>query len=188
MRLPFRKIIYKSILFCCVLINFNAFSQCTVQTGSPPSNQIFNTASNGLGGKLTDGSEDRNWKVAEDSINAVYIPAVVMTNLPPDYYVSTWQDCSWISINLSGSHRGDHNYFYKMNFDLPCFTPCNKSYNEEGTFCLSLDILCDNSVYEFYVNGIPQSTTLGSLFPVNDPYHAVGMNLKGMMSVALCHN
>ncbi|WP_158638441.1 gliding motility-associated C-terminal domain-containing protein [Panacibacter ginsenosidivorans] len=159
-----------------------------MQTGLPPSNQIFNTASNGLGGRLAANTEDHNWHVTTDSINGVYAPAIVMGNLPPDYYISIWHDCTWISINQSGAHSHDHLYFYKMNFDLPCFTPCGKSYNEEGTFCLSLDLLADNSIYEIYVNGIAQSGNLGGIIPVNDPYHAVSEDIKGKVSVSLCHN
>ncbi|NNV53971.1 gliding motility-associated C-terminal domain-containing protein [Limnovirga soli] len=185
---PYKISIFLTFLLLAQIPAIHAIGQCTVQNGPPPSNQLFNTASNGIGGKLAGALADRNWQVAEDNINGPYLPAIVMSTLPPDYYVSTWTDCSWISINQSGAHGGDHNYFYKMNFDLPCFTPCNKSYNDEGSFCLSLDILCDNSVYEIYVNGIPQSRALGGLFPVNDPYHAVGEKLEGMVSVSLCHN
>lgn len=188
MSLSYQFIKHSTVFILSIFLCNNTWSQCSVQNGPPPSNQIFNTASNGTGGRLPDGAADRNWQVATDSINAVYEPAVKMANLPLDYYVSTWPDCSWISINQSGAHGGDHTYFYKMSFDLPCFTPCNKSYNDEGTFCLSLDLLADNSIYEIYVNGVPQSTSLGGIIPVPDPFHAVGENIKGMLSVSMCHN
>lgn len=174
---------FSNAILCCKLT-----AQCIIQNGPPPSNQIFNTGSNGSGDKLPASLPDLNWQVAIDSINGNYMPATVMGNLPPDYFASTWQDCTWISINQSGMHSGDHTFFYKMNFDLPCFTPCGKSYNEEGSFCLSLDLLADNSIYEIYVNDVPQSSTLGDVIPVTDPFHAVGENIKGMVTVSLCHN
>jgi len=179
---------YLVICFSSLLFYSNLSAQCAVQTGLPPSNQIFNTASNGLGGRLPANSQDHNWQVTTDSINGTYTPAIVMGNLPPDYYVSIWHDCTWISLDQSGAHFHDHLFFYKMNFDLPCFTPCGKSYNDEGTFCLSLDLLADNSIYEIYVNSVPQSANLDGIIPVNDPYHAVGEDIKGKVSVSLCHN
>lgn len=187
MCLPLRPTKYLAITFLNAVLFFNATAQCTVQTGPPPSNQLFNSGSNGLGGRLAANSADLHWQVTMDSIDGVYQPAIVMSNLPPDYYASIWHDCTWISINQSGAHSSDHTFFYKMNFDLPCFTPCGKPYDDEGNFCLSLDLLADNSIYEIYVNGIPQSNSLDGLIPVNDPFHAVGENIKGMIVVSLCH-
>lgn len=165
------------------------FSQCSPQTGPPPSNLLFNTGANGSGGVLLPAAKDRNWKVAIDSINGIYDAAIVMDSLPTDYYKSVWTDCRWISISTSGFHSGNRSFFYKMDFNLPCTNPCGTSYNNNNSFCLSLDLLTDNSIYEIYVNGIPQSSNLGNLIPIlTDPYHAVGFNLKGMISVSLCNN
>lgn len=72
---------------------------------------------------------------------------------------------------------------------LPCTNPCGKSYSSNNTFCLSLDVFADNSIYEIYVNGVPQSSRLGNIIPVKpDPLHAVGMSNAGMISFALCNN
>ena len=167
----------------------HAFSQCSPQTGPPPSNLIFNTGGNGIGGALPPSTADRNWAIAIDSINGTYNPAIVMDSLPPDYYLSPWRDSRWISISRTGIHTLNRNFFYKMNFNLPCTNPCGISFDSSGSFCLNLDLLADNSIYEIYVNGIPQSGNLGNMIPVlPDPYHAVGLNVKGMISVSLCHN
>ena len=60
--------------------------QCIIQSGPPPSNTLFNTASNGNGKTVNPGGADIRWKFSMDSINGIYQPAIVMSNLPPDYY------------------------------------------------------------------------------------------------------
>jgi hypothetical protein len=171
------------------LIADHSFCQCAPQIGPPPSNSIFNTGADGTATGLPPSATDLHWRVAIDSINGTYNPAIVMDTLPSDYYRSPWSNCHWISISSKGNHSGNHTFFYRMDFALPCTNPCGVSYNNNNSFCLSLDLLADNSIYEIYVNGIPQSGNLGKLIPVlPDPYHAVGMGENGMISLSLCNN
>jgi gliding motility-associated-like protein len=159
-----------------------------IQTGAPPSNLLFNTASDGNGKTVTPGLADKKWKFSMDSINGTYLPAIVMTSIPPDYYISPWIDCNWISINDQGSHSYDRSIFFKMDFELPCFNLCGRSYDSSNTFCLNLDVFADNSIFEIYVNGIPQSNHLGNLIPKQDPYHFAGATKTAMTSFSLCQN
>lgn len=177
------------LLALCMSAALHCLGQCSPQSGPPPSNFSFNTGSNGSEGTLLPGSKDLHWTVTTDSINGIYEPAVVMDSLPPDYYKSAWTDCRWISLSRTGAHSSNHQYFFKTEFNLPCTNPCGKSYDSNNSFCLSLDVFADNSVYEIYVNGVPQSNSLGNMIPVMpDPYHAVGMSKAGMFSFALCNN
>jgi gliding motility-associated-like protein len=166
----------------------SSYSQCSPQSGPPPSNLFFNTASNGLGGRIAAGGNDLHWTVSIDSIKGPYAPAVVMSNLPSDYYKSIWPDCDWISLSALGDHVRDRFIYYKISFNLPCNNVCGKSYSEDDAFCLSLDLFSDNSIYEIYVNGVAQSGNLGGIIPVANPFHAPGAEKDGMIAVSLCHN
>jgi gliding motility-associated-like protein len=164
------------------------FGQCIIQSGPPPSNILFNTASDGNGKTIGPGLEDKKWQFSMDSINGIYQPAIVMTNLPSDYYKSPWIDCNWVSINAQGSHSNDRNIFFKMDFKLPCFNGCGRSYDSSNTFCLNLDVFADNSIFEIYVNGVPQSNHLRNLIPKQDPFHYAGAIKTAMVSFSLCQN
>ena len=171
------------------LLSHRAIGQCSPQMGPPPSNLYFNSASNHFGGKLAAGAADLNWTVSVDDINGTYNPATVMSALPDEYYKSPWGDCDWISVNAAGNHAHNANFFYRSDFNLPCTNPCGKSYNNDNVFCLSLDIFSDNSIYEIYVNGVPQSGNLGNIIPVKpDPYHAAGDQAGAGITVSLCHD
>jgi len=179
-----RKIIFSLFLF----IHAQAFPQCAIQTGPPPANSSFNTANNGSGGRLPAASNDLHWKVARDSITGTYLPAVVMSSIPSVYYKSPWPDCDWISFSDKGEHTGDKFFFFKTTIELPCFSPCGKSYNDDNTFCVSLDLFADNSIYEIYVNGVPQSGNMGNSIPVPTPYNADGSRESGKIFASLCKN
>src|SRR5690349_14512600 len=77
---------------------------------------------------------------------------------------------------------------YKTTINLPCSTLCGKSFASEGAYCLQLDLYADNSVYEIFVNGVPQSPYLGNVLPLSDPYRPVGFTPSNKVSVSLCHN
>jgi len=192
-----RTSVYRSLLFAVYAVvgvftnnlGVHAFAQCSPASGPPPSNFYFNSGSNGINGSLPPGATDLRWKVALDDINGIYNAAIVMDSLPPDYYHSSFTDCRWISISNNGSHSGNKHYFFKIDFFLPCTNNCGVSYNNDHSFCLSLDLYADNSIYEIYVNGIPQSNNLGHTIPIlPDPYHAVGMGPQGNLPVSLCYN
>ena len=154
-------------------------------TGPPPNGTYFNTGTNGSGGTLPGGAPDAHWMVSNANINGPYASATVMSSTPGSYYNSPWPDCKWISHNASGSHTGNQTYYYRINFDLPCANQCGDSYLNPNAFCLNLDFFTDNSVYEIYVNGVPQSTHIGNM-PVPNPYTHVGFSQSGMVSVSLC--
>jgi len=165
----------------------HAAAQCSPASGPPPSNQTFNTASAGVGNRLPIGAADLHWTWAIDNITGAYAPAIVMDSLPSTYYRSSWPDCYWISTNKDGTQSGTHDFFYKVDFNLPCANTCGLSYDQDNTFCLSLDIFADNSISEIYVNGVPQSPSLGGRIPVTNPYQADGSTLAGKLTVSLCH-
>jgi gliding motility-associated-like protein len=159
----------------------------TPAIGTPPPSNFFNSGNNGAGGTLPLGSNDLNWRVATGNINATYIPAVVMTSIPGNYYSSPWPDAAWIAHNPTGSHTVDESYFYKIEFDLACQDLCGGFYNDPSTYCLNLDFFADNSVVEVYVNGVPQSAQITGM-PVANPYYHGGFTQNGNVSVSLCNN
>lgn len=154
-------------------------------SGPPPPASQFNTGTNGAGGTLPGGSNDASWRVATGNINGPYTPAIVMNPVPGAYYSSPWPDCEWISHMATGSHGGNVNYFYRVDFALPCFNNCGQSYNDDGVFCLNLDFFADNSIQEVYVNGVAQSAQIPGV-PSANPYGASGFTLGNMVSASLC--
>ncbi len=154
--------------------------------GATPSASRFNTANNGAGGRLPGGSNDPNWRIAT-AYGGPYSPTVVMTSPPPNYYSSPWVDCNWISHSTSGSHSVNMDYYYRVEFFLPCENSCGESYADENVFCLSMDFFADNSVYEIYVNGLPQSSYIGTI-PVTSPNSHQGYAFAGRLSTSLCRD
>lgn len=164
---------------------YSSFSQCSPQVGLPPSNSFFATgpiSSDGTSGSST----DQNWTVAVDSISGTYNTAYIMVPSPAGYYQALGSQ--WISTNPSGNQSQNHNYFFKIGFNLPCSNPCGKNFNNNGAYCLSLDLFADNSIYEIYVNGIPQSPNLGGIIPADSLYNGMGEYAGGMTTVSLCNN
>src|SRR5699024_9057836 len=127
---------------------------------------------NGVGGTLPPGSNDLNWEKS-DALYGTYTPAIVMANPPGNYINSPWPDCAWIAHQKSRRHSGNKSFFYKIEFELPCTDLCGESYDLDSTYCLNLDFFSDNSVYEIYVNGVPQSPHIASI-PVANPYTYTG--------------
>ena len=179
---------YIIVLLLFLFFGVQSFSQCYVQSGPPPLISFFNTGSQRVSGTIPAGDSDFNWKVARDSINGNYQPAIVMVGIPSVYYKSIWSDCAWISFSPSGEHSVEQFFFYKINFDLPCFKSCGESFSIDNAFCLKLDLFADNSIYEIYVNGSPQSANLGNIIPVKEYYKAEGMKKSGKISVSLSKN
>src|SRR3954453_10397674 len=108
-----------------------------------------------------------------------------MANLPQIYY----NNSRWISFSATGEHSGNRYFFYKIEFNLPCSTLCGESYNDDNSFCLDLDLYADNSIYEIYVNGIPQSGNLGGIIPLKpDPFNPVNHTESDKTAVSLCKN
>ncbi|HYG51159.1 MAG TPA: hypothetical protein VD905_09670, partial [Flavobacteriales bacterium] len=156
-------------------------------SASVPTGAFFNTATNGTGGTLPGGSFDNNWDFSTGSITGPYSPAIVMTSYPGSYYPSPWVDCDWISHNSLGTHSVNTDYYYRIQFYLPCTTPCGASYSTPGVFCLNMDFFADNAVTEVYVNGVLQ-TGLAGIPPPGDPYYHVGFSASGGVSLSLCND
>src|SRR5215203_1083186 len=176
------------LLFSFCFLHIHAFCQCSPLKGLPPPADELNTARGPDGRVLAAGAPDTRWLVAENSITGTYLPAVVMDSLPAIFYRSSRTDANWISFKSSGIHSVDKDFFYKINFNLPCSTLCGKSYSEDGSYCLTLDLFSDNSVFEIYVNGVAQSSNLAHIIPVPDPYRPVGFNPGNKITVSLCHD
>lgn len=185
--MPAKKTVYVYAVFVYLMlfVTGTAFSQCTVQQGPAPANYTFNTGGNGQVGSVPPGSPDLHWTVTMDSINGVYAPAIVMSNEPDVYYKSPYSNCKWISISANGQHSGDRNIFFKMDFDLPCSNPCGKPFAGIYAFQLNLDLFADNSIHEIFVNGQPQSGSLGGILPAPGGYSGAGSSASGGITVSL---
>lgn len=142
----------------------------------PPSSTEFNTGTNGAGGTLPGGSTDLLWQVSTTTLNGTYNPAIVMSSTPAVYYTSPWPDATWVSLNNDGSHAVDQDFFYRADFELPC-EDCLVN-----NFCLNLDIFCDNTITEIYVNGIPQSP-YGTFTPGTG-----GFSDASILSLSFCND
>ncbi len=158
------------------------------RVGTSPLPRWFNTGTNGSGGRLPGGSSDMNWEVSTGNINGPYVPAIVMSSKPGSYATSAWPDCDWISHSAGGSHSGNIDYYYRIDFDLPCFDSCGSSFDAPNTFCLTLDFFADNSVFEIYANGVPQSPNMGGVIPVANPNGHTGFTNGNMVSLTLCND
>jgi len=163
------------LLLALIFSRHSSVAQCTVQTGPPPPVEAF------ISGIGNPGNPDKNWLVSTDSIN--YSPATIMTGLPDTYF----KNYAWISFSTSGEHTGNKFFFYKKQFDLPCFNLCGKSYDLENSYCLTLSFFADNSIYEIYVNGVPQSGNLGNIH-LPDPFNPPVQYESHSVVVQLCKN
>ncbi len=157
----------------------------TCTSSAVPTGTLFNTATNGVGGVFPGGSNDANWQIATGSIAGPYFPAIVMSSVPGSYYTSPWPDCNWISHSATGTHSVNTDYYYKIEFYLPCVNACGAPYSDSATFCLNMDFFTDNSVDEVYINGVPQAGLLAGV-PASSPYINVGFSAAGGLSFSLC--
>jgi gliding motility-associated-like protein len=152
-----------------------------------PTGAFFNTGSNGANGVLPGGSPDFHWQISTGSIAGPYTPAIVMSVTPPTYYNSPWPNCKWISHSSTGFQLVDQDYYYKVEFQLPCSTPCGLAYSDSATFCLNMDFFSDNSVNEIYVNNIPQSAFINGVPAINQ-YQNIGYNPAGKITTSICRS
>jgi gliding motility-associated-like protein len=167
------------LLTILLLAGIPCFAQCLLEKGPAPASATFTS------GVIGDDGVDSRWKVAGDSINAEYLPAVSMIELSANYYNAS----SWISFSQQGEHSGNRFFFFKTDLELPCFNECDKSFGEAFAFCLNLNLYSDNSIFEIYVNGVPQSTSQFSWSSFNDPFNpGSAHNQSTNTPVMLCHN
>src|SRR5690349_12698967 len=121
MRLLYTFYRHSIVVTITVLLHYAAWAQCSPQNGAPPKNSDFNTAKGTSGEKLPPNAKDLKWKIGFDSINAIYNAATVMGNLSSVYYQSQKNDCAWISFSETGEHTNNRFFFFKTDFNLPCF-------------------------------------------------------------------
>lgn len=158
---------------------------------------IFNTGYNAAtGGKLPWLSRDGNWEVT--GRQAVPTPPLA-TSMPPagvtwrDAFVnnlapgawteSPFNNADWISRERydnprSGtSNSGD--YYYRYHFTLD-------GEVDPSTFAVQLDFHADNTVFEVYVNGVPQSSkTIGLPQNATNPYNHTGFRAANRAQTTL---
>ena len=155
--------------------------------GILPDAHFFNTGRNATGGVLAGGQPDLQWEVAVNNLFGPYQPAIVMNGIPGVYYSSPWPDATWISYTSSGLHSAEIDLFFRCRFQLPCTGVCSVPINIDSSFCLGLDYFSDNSVFEIFINGVPQSGFMTNL-PVSNPYYHIGYQQLGRLSANLCRN
>jgi len=161
-----------------VFINQETAAQCFPQVGAPPPASAFST------GEEAPGSNDTKWTIALDSITGQYKPAIVMSGLPSIYH----NGAHWISFSTTGEHTSNRYFFFKTSVNLPCFNLCGKSYDEDNAFCLNLDLYADNSIFEIYINGVPQSGNLGNIIPLPNPFNPLNHTQSDRTTVSLCND
>lgn len=151
--------------------------------GNPPPQTFFNTGSNAAGtGTLPIYSNDLNWTVSEGNIAGPYNPAKIITPNAA-YYSSPFVNATWIAHNNDGSHSGNKDYYYKIEFNLPCMNNCGVDFSSDGNYCVTLDYFADNSVTAAYVNGV-EKTLAGAA--IANPYTYEGFKLAGRRTGTLC--
>jgi hypothetical protein len=123
---------------------------------APSDAPLLNTAYNGMGGFLTSGT-DAQWQVGlgnptgPGSVTS-WIPAFVFHNTA--WVPSPFNNANWISYYVD-SYQGNDNVdaYFRYTFNLA-------SSLNPATFVLDMSFYADNRVWEIYVNGQKQSTSL----------------------------
>ncbi|HEU4663685.1 MAG TPA: GEVED domain-containing protein, partial [Dokdonella sp.] len=152
---------------------------------------LFNTSYDvANGGVLPPGSRDRNWDVGlgtpagGPSSVTNWIDAYVTGNAVPGAWAnSPFGNADWISF-FSNANQGASNVdeYHRYRFTLdPAVVP--------STFSLGIDFYADNSVWEVYVNGVPQSGLVAGLpqYPAN-PYFSAGFAAGNQAHLTLNHS
>lgn len=133
--------------------------------------RFFNTGYDGAGGKKAAGTRDDYW---EAGIGTTAGPSSVTTWIAPyvgrfttAWAASPFNNAEWISAYPSSAHTGSVDVYFRYRFDIaPTLDP--------ATFAIGLDFYADNSVWEIYVNGQPQSAELAAIpqSPSNPYFYA----------------
>jgi uncharacterized repeat protein (TIGR01451 family) len=147
----------------------------TQPIGCTTSPSVFNTAINAAGsGVLAPGSRDRNWDVGlgtpaggPASVPS-WIDAYVTGNAAPGAWAnSPFGNADWTSY-FANANQGtaDVDEYHRYRFTLDGAV-------DPSTFALGIDFYADNSVWEVYVNGQPQSGRVAGLpqSPTNAYYY-----------------
>ncbi len=167
----------------------------TLEAQLYPNPNDLHTGSDGAGSDLPDGSFDLVWEVAHGPDNYIlttlpsnlnYVQATVTGNCAIGAWVDPYPSGKWISFDFGETPPCEHNdigdvdLFFKTEFSLPSMGPCNTPIN--GGWCLVLDYLADNQVYQIYVNGQPQ---LNGQAP---NYNFVGFKYSNRETQELCND
>lgn len=136
---------------------------------------LFNTAYDGAGGRLTTGT-DTYWQVGMTTTNVsgappadlTYNTAVVVSSPPAPWSPSPYGNANWVSHNATATvvpADARYDIFYRYQFNVaPGVDPTR--------FDLEMDFYVDNSVYEVWVNGVAQG--IRTNYGATDPYLYAG--------------
>ncbi len=146
---------------------------------------LFNTAYDGIGGKATVGTLDRNWQVALGNATGPasatgYVPAWVVTRHPA-WYAGTFNNASWISKYVDTKHSGNVDLYFRYPFQIAPEVSLS-------SFALPMEFFADNSVPDVWVNGVSQDPfETGLPMTTGNPYQYGGFVLGGKASTSLSH-
>ena len=154
---------------------------------SPFDANLLNTGHDGAGGIIASGAgTDLHWEAgvgttAGPASVGSWIPAFVKKDTA--WTTSPFNNANWISVFPDTGHKGNVDVYFKNQFYL------NSSINP-SQFFLDMRFFADNSVYEIYINGVPQSGNYASLLPQNssNPYGHVGFSANADVHIKLEHD
>jgi hypothetical protein len=130
---------------------------------SPLDAKLLNTGFDGVNGTLPDGSIDLHWEAGEGTTTGDesdpttvnnWIPAYVKSC--PAWIPSPFNNANWISIYEDAKHPEEEEEKPDKDIYFRCWFYLHDSI-VPSQFSLEMDFYVDNSVYEIYVNGVPQS-------------------------------
>ena len=133
--------------------------------------QMFNTAYNGSGGKLSPGARDLHWETGLGNATGpssvtTYIPAYVVTRNPA-WYAGAFGSAAWIGNTPSAAHAGNVDLYFRYRFNIDAGVTLDN-------FVLPMSFFADNSVPDVWVNGVSQDPFQDSLpqSPTNPYFYA----------------
>lgn len=155
-----------------LLFSFNAKAQF-------PNPVLFNTATNSTGtGTLAVGVADLNWQASLSSSVGPWVSAVSCGKPYTGWASSPFANCNWISfphtcvVGSPSEHSclnpSNVDCFYKLLVTLPA-NNCGSSVSTPSAYCLSLDFMADNCVYQIFLNYTSVYT-----YPGTNPYYYFG--------------
>ncbi|MEM6251356.1 MAG: GEVED domain-containing protein [Cyanobacteria bacterium P01_D01_bin.156] len=173
-----------------------AISTSVLPTFSCSTNaNLFNTGYSGSG-KAATGTRDLNWDVgyisaatgspdivAAPSSITNWVDAYVTGRVTTAWDPSVFGQAEWISHVNDTDHTGQKvDVFYRYQFNIdPAVTL--------DSFAVHMDWMADNSIWEIYVNGTPQSGNLGDIpQDPTSPYFHLGFKQANRAQTVLTEN
>jgi hypothetical protein len=135
-----------------LLLNFNTNAQFPIP-------DLINTGSLSLSSSVIPGSFDPNWTVAYgDTLGPTsdFVPALVVDRCDGAWPASSVSNAKWIVYNYGDDCNhigiGCVDLYFRRIITLPAVNACNVPV--ENIYCLDMDFLADNCVYDIRINGI----------------------------------